>query len=312
MLRCARIAHFGHARAAHRSEAGIHDAVLVGLDNDVNVLAVLLTMLYIDGAYQAAGFGRLLFAEIDAELVLVGRGAALFVDRPSVSLVAAANDAIVAGDVEFLGVLRDDRKPVDVTFVSHWCLPHKNVGQPAVQKLVETLGIDVAIGVDAQGVLREVLRGVSPDLLAAVFAVETRIMTRAIQRPVALVVSKRESLMRADGGETDDIAIRARAGRHAHAELDQNTWSVGIRICDIEWLIDFEIMHVAEPIGGIIDPRRGWRGLRVRRYHHRSGGACCRNARAGQKFPAAGIYKLIAARCHAFLPDWRSLKTPAS
>ena len=37
-----RIAHLRHARAAHRAETGIHHAILVRLDDDMNVAAVLL------------------------------------------------------------------------------------------------------------------------------------------------------------------------------------------------------------------------------------------------------------------------------
>ena len=69
----------------------------------------------------------LLFAEIDAEFVLVGRRAALLVGGPRVGLVAAADDAVVADNVEFLGVLGDDRKPVDLTFVSHCFLPQSTL-----------------------------------------------------------------------------------------------------------------------------------------------------------------------------------------
>ena len=36
-----RIAHLGHARAAHRAKAGVHDAVVVRLDDDMHVAAVL-------------------------------------------------------------------------------------------------------------------------------------------------------------------------------------------------------------------------------------------------------------------------------
>jgi hypothetical protein len=39
------VAHFRNAGAADRPEARIHDAVLVGLDNDIYVLSVLLNDL---------------------------------------------------------------------------------------------------------------------------------------------------------------------------------------------------------------------------------------------------------------------------
>ena len=174
----------------------------------MHVLAVLLDDVVHRRRVPRRGFGRLLLAEIDAELVLVGRGAALLVGRPSVGLVAAADDAVVADDVEFLRVLRDDRKPVDLTLISHCFLPLEHVGQPPVQKLVDAFGIDVAVGVDAQYVLREVLRGLAPDLLAAGFAVEARIVTGAVQGAVGFVVGERKALVRADGREADDVAVR--------------------------------------------------------------------------------------------------------
>ena len=85
------------------------------------------TMLYIDGRVPGGGFGRLLLAEVDAELVLVRRRAALLVDGPCIGFVAAADDAVVAGDVELLRVLRDDREAVDLTFVSHGFLPQSTL-----------------------------------------------------------------------------------------------------------------------------------------------------------------------------------------
>ena len=92
--------------------------------------------------------GTLLLAKVGSEFVLICCGAALLVGRPSVRLVAATNDAVVAGDVEFLGVLGDDRKTVDLTLVSHDLLSSQHVGQAAVQKLIHALGVDVALVVD--------------------------------------------------------------------------------------------------------------------------------------------------------------------
>ena len=123
----ARIAHLGHARAAHRAEARIHHAVLVRLDDDVHVLAVLPDDVVHRRRIPRGRLGGLLLAEVDAELVLIRRRAALLVHRPRVGLVAAADDAVVAGDVEFLRVLRDDRKAVDLTLVSHGFLPQSTL-----------------------------------------------------------------------------------------------------------------------------------------------------------------------------------------
>jgi hypothetical protein len=100
-----RITHLGHARAAHRAETRVHDAVVVRLDDDVRVLAALADDVVHRRRVPGVGLGRLLLAQVDPELVLVRGGAALLVGRPSVGLVAASNDAVVAGDVVFLGVL---------------------------------------------------------------------------------------------------------------------------------------------------------------------------------------------------------------
>ena len=72
-LRVARagVAHFGHARAANRAEAGIHHAVLVRLDDDVNVFAVLPHDVVHRRRIPGGGLGALLLGEIDAELVVV-------------------------------------------------------------------------------------------------------------------------------------------------------------------------------------------------------------------------------------------------
>jgi hypothetical protein len=121
------VAHFSGARATHRAEAGVHNAVLVGLDDDVHVFAVLLDDVVHGRRVPSGSFGALLLAEVDTKFVLAGRGATLLVSRPRVGLVAAADDAIVADDVELLGVLGDDRKPVDMTLVSHCCLPQSTL-----------------------------------------------------------------------------------------------------------------------------------------------------------------------------------------
>ena len=54
--------------------------------------------------------------------------------------------------------------------------------------------------------------------------------------------------MRTDRGETDDVAIRANAGRDACTELDENTRCISVGICDAQRLIDFKVMHIAEPV----------------------------------------------------------------
>jgi hypothetical protein len=122
-----RIAHFGHPRSANRAKAGIHHAILVGLDDDVDVFAVLPNHVVHRRRVPRGRFGILLLAEIDAEFVLVRRGSALLVVWPCVGFVAAADDAIVAGDVKLLRVLGNDREAVDLTFVSHGFLPQSTL-----------------------------------------------------------------------------------------------------------------------------------------------------------------------------------------
>ena len=69
LLRAARgrVAKFAHARAAHRTEAGVHLAIEVRLDDDVHVLAVLLDDVVHRRRIPGGGFGRLLLGKIDAE-----------------------------------------------------------------------------------------------------------------------------------------------------------------------------------------------------------------------------------------------------
>ena len=81
----------------------------------------------------------------------------------------------------FLASCRDDRQTVDLALVSHDRPPSEHVGQAAVEQLIDAFGVDVALVVDAQHVLREVLRRLAPDLLAAGFAVEARVVAGAIQ-----------------------------------------------------------------------------------------------------------------------------------
>ena len=113
------IAKFAHARAAHGAEAGIHLALAIRLDDDVNVLAVLLDDVIHRGRIPGDRLGRLLFGEIDAEDVRRGIRPALLVNGPGVGVIAAADDAVVAGDIMLLGVRGNDRQTVDVTLVCH-------------------------------------------------------------------------------------------------------------------------------------------------------------------------------------------------
>src|SRR5918994_7224407 len=98
----------------------------------------------------------------------------------------------------------------------------EHVRQAAVDQLVHAFGIDVAVLVHPERVLRKVLRRMPPGLLAAGLAVEDRVVAGAIEGPVLGIVDEREALMRADRREPDDVAVRARASCDALAHLDQD------------------------------------------------------------------------------------------
>ncbi len=115
-------------------------------------------------------------------------------------------------------------------------------------------GVDVAVGVDAQHVLREVLRCLAPNLLAARIAVEARVVTGAIQGVIGFVVAERKSLVRTDRREADDVAVRADAGRHALAELQEHARRILVGIGNVQRLVDLEVANVGEPVRGIIHP----------------------------------------------------------
>ena len=88
----------------------------------------------------------------------------------------------------------------------------------------------------------------APGLLAASLDIKTRVVTWAIQRPITLVIPQRKSFMWTRRGETNDVAVRAGAGRNARAELDQDTRRVSVGICDAQRVINFEVMHIPEPV----------------------------------------------------------------
>ena len=105
-------------------------------------------------------------------------------------------------------------------------------------------------GVDAEHVLREVLRRLTPNLLAARIAVEARVVTGAIQGVIGFVVAERKALVRADGGEADDIAIRADTGRHTPAKFQQHARSIPVGIGNVQGLVGLEVANVGEPVRG--------------------------------------------------------------
>ena len=202
-------------------------------------------MLYIDGAYQAAVSAACCLLRSTPNLFWPGARAALLVGGPRVGIVAAADDAVVADDVELLRVLRDDRQLVDVALESHRYLP-KNVGQTAVQKLVDSLGIDVAIA-STRSTYCGRFWVACPQISSAGLAVETGVVAGQFSVR-SLVVSKRKALVRTDRGETNDVAVGAGPGWNALAELDENPGCIVVRIRDIQRLIDLEVMDIAESV----------------------------------------------------------------
>ena len=74
--------------------------------------------------------------------------------------------------------------------------------------LVRAFGIDIALVVHPQGELRQVLRGVAPDLLATLLAVEPAVVARTVQGFVGGVVTHVETLVRTEHRIGHDIAVR--------------------------------------------------------------------------------------------------------
>ena len=249
------VAHLGHARAADRAEAGVHLAGLVGLDDDVHVLPVLLHDVVHRRRIPGVGIRVLLLGQIGLEDVLGRIRAALLVHRPGVGVIAAADDAEMAGDVLLLGVRRDDRQTVDLALECHGSiLPSEHVRQTAVDQLIHAFGEDVAVGRDAQRELRQVLRGLTHDLQPALLAVEARIVAGAVERLVGRRVVEREALVRAERREGDDVAVRTGAARNTRAELDQHAGRVLVRVADVDRRVGLELRDVGEPVGRIVDP----------------------------------------------------------
>ena len=114
---------FALARAADRAKAGIYLAILVRLDDELHVAAVLLDDVVHRRREPIRGLCFLLPREIDAEEVVGCLGPALLVDIPADRLVTAADDAERAGDVVDFCVLGRDRQAVDVALVGHRSSP---------------------------------------------------------------------------------------------------------------------------------------------------------------------------------------------
>src|SRR5450631_599605 len=114
-----RVTHLGDARAANRPEARVHDTFFVRLDYNMNVTAVLLHDVVHRRRVPGGRFGRLLLRKVDAELVLAGRGTPFVAGVPSIRLVSASDDAVVADDVVLLRIRGNDRETANLTLVAH-------------------------------------------------------------------------------------------------------------------------------------------------------------------------------------------------
>ena len=72
----------------------------------------------------------------------------------------------MTGDLVFFGVHRNDRETVSKSLVSHNGRPSafQNVRQAAVDQLIDSLGEDAALIIDAEIELRQVVGGLTPGL----------------------------------------------------------------------------------------------------------------------------------------------------
>ena len=154
---------------------------MVRLNDEINVLPILFDYIIHCWSVPIGRHCVLLLGEIDPEFVLRGGGAALFVDIPSVSLIAAADDAELAGDIVLFGVRWDDREPTDMALECHGsALQH--VRKAAVKKFIDAIGVNIALGVDPQLVLGQVRSCLPPNLLTAILAIKTRVVTGTVER----------------------------------------------------------------------------------------------------------------------------------
>ena len=119
----------------------------------------------------------------------------------------------------FLGIRRDDRQAVDLSFVGHGVLPSEHVGKATIEKLIDAIGVDVSLVVDAKCVLRQILSCVAPDLLTAFLAVVATVVPGTIQRLVRFRIVQGKALVRTCGREADDVAVRTYAAGDSRPSL---------------------------------------------------------------------------------------------
>ena len=104
------------------AESRVHDAVVVRHDDKLDVFPVLLDDIVHRRRVPIGVIGNCCFERSTPNL-FCGTCATLFVDVPSVGLVAAADDAELADDIVLLGVRWDDREPIGVTLECHGSAP---------------------------------------------------------------------------------------------------------------------------------------------------------------------------------------------
>lgn len=103
----------------------------------------------------------------------MGCSSTLFVHRPAIGMVAAANDTVVARYIVLGGIGGDNGESVNLTLESHDEIPSlQYVAEAAVEKLIHTVGMNVALVVNVEHVLRKVLGCLTPDLLATGFNIK--------------------------------------------------------------------------------------------------------------------------------------------
>src|SRR5215213_9600646 len=81
----------------------------------------------------------------------------------------------------------------------------QHVRQAAVDQLVDAGRVDVALVVDRELELRQVLGGLSPYLHAGVLGVEAGVVAGAVERLLVRRVAQGKALVRAQGGEAHHV-----------------------------------------------------------------------------------------------------------
>ena len=141
----------------------------------------------------------------------------------------------------------------------------------------------------------------APDLQASLFAVEPRVVTRAVQRLISGDITERIALMRAEGRKRDDIAVRPDPALDLPSELDDHAGRILVRILDLDRLVDFKLVDIYEPDARVSDARERWRGLGSSWDHSRCRCCCGRSRPTPEELTTAQFDRPISA-LHGSLP----------